>query len=80
MPKIDWETFSSPENIDRLFLDSFTNFELEHLINEPTHKRGNLLDLLLTDKSPFISGINVSGTILTCKSDHFCITFNIKSK
>ena len=80
MPKIDWETFSSPENIDRLFLDSFTNFELEQLINEPTHIRGNLLDLLLTDKSPFISGVNVSDTILPCKSDHYCITFNIKSK
>ena len=80
MPKIDWDNFSSSENIDQLFLDSFTNFELEQLINEPTHIRGNILDLLLTDKSPLISGTNVSETILPCKADHYCITFNIKSK
>ena len=34
MSKIDWDSFSSSENIDRLFLDSFTNYELEKLINE----------------------------------------------
>ena len=50
MPKIDWENFSSTENIDRLFLDSLTNLEHEQLINVPTHTRVNLLDLLLTDK------------------------------
>ena len=33
MPKIDWENYSSTENIDRLFLDSLTNLELEQLIN-----------------------------------------------
>ena len=27
-----------------------------------------------------ISGVNVSDTTLLCKSDHYCITFNIKSK
>ena len=29
MPKIDWENFSSTEGIDKLFLDAFSNFELE---------------------------------------------------
>ena len=80
MPKIDWDNFSSSENIDQLFLDSFSNFELEQLIKEPTHKYGNLLDLVLTDKSALISDINVSDLNKPCKSDHFCISFGLKSK
>ena len=40
---------------------------------------GNILDLLLTDKSPLVSGINVSDAILPCNSDHYCIKCNIKS-
>ena len=80
LPKVNWESYSSTEGTDQLFLETFSNFELEQLINEPTHIRGNLLDLLLTDKSSLISGITVSDTILPCKSDHFCLTFCIKSK
>ena len=80
MPKIDWENYSSTENIDRLFLDSFTNLELEQLINVPTHTRGNILDLLLTDKPVLISDLAVSDKNLPCKSDHFSVSFNINSK
>ena len=36
MPKIYWENFSSPEGIDQLFLDLFSNFEIEQLNNSPT--------------------------------------------
>ena len=79
MPKIDWELFSSTESIDQLFLDSFSNFELEQLINTPTHKHGNILDLLLTDKSALISDISVSDINMPCKSDHYSISFTIKS-
>ena len=80
MPKIDWENFSSTEGIDKLFLDSFSNFELEQLIISPTHKRGNILDLLLTDKSNLISDIVVSDNNLPCKSDHYLISFCLNSK
>ena len=80
MPKIDWENYSSTENIDRLFLDSLTNLELEQLINVPTHTRGNILDLLLTDMPVLISDLAVSDKNLPCKSDHFSVSFNIDSK
>ena len=79
-PKINWYAYSSPESIDQLFLDTFSNLELDQLINEPTHIHGNTLDLLLTDKYSLISGINVSDSILPCESDHFCLSFCIKSK
>ena len=79
-PKINWEDYSSPDSVDQLFLDTFSNLELEQLINVPTHSRGNILDLLLTDKPSFISGIKISDISLPCKSDHFCVSFQIKCK
>ena len=82
MPKIDWEIFSSTENIDRLFLDSLTNLELEQLINvPPIHvDRGNILDIILTDKPALISDFTVSDKNLPCKFDHFSVSFNINSE
>ena len=51
-----------------MFLDTFSNFELQQLILEPTHKFGNIIDILLTDKSYFIVDIKVSDSFLSCKS------------
>ena len=51
-----------------MFLDTFSNFELQQLILEPRHKFGNIIDILLTDKSYFIVDIKVSDSFLPCKS------------
>ena len=77
MPKINWETFSSTESTDQLFLDSFSDFEFEQLVNSSTHRLGKILDLVLTDKSGLISDVNVNEDNLPCKSDHFSVCFNI---
>ena len=34
---VDWEEFSSPNNIEQLFLDLFNNFELEQIVKTSTH-------------------------------------------
>ncbi len=80
MPHINWEDFSSTEAVDQLFLDSFSNLGLEQLVNDPTHTKGNILDLLLTDRPQLVSDLNVSDSNLPCKSDHFAVSFIIKSK
>ncbi len=80
MPNIDWDSYSSNDNVDQLFLDSFSNLGFEQLVNSPTHVKGNILDLVLTDKPQLIGDIKVSSSNLPCKSDHYSITFTIKSK
>ena len=77
MSKTVWDSYSSTDNIEQLFLDSFVNFGLDQLINVPTHKHGNTLDLVLTDKPALISNKFVSEEKMPCKSDHFCVSFNI---
>ena len=80
MPSVDWDNFSSTDNTEQLFLDTFSNLELDQLVSVPTHTKGNTLDLLLTDKPALISDVSVSGSDLPCKSDHFCLNFRLKSK
>ncbi len=79
-PRINWEEFSSTEVVDRLFLDTFSNFGIQQLVNSPTHYKGNILDLVLTDKPQLIFDLNVLNSNLPCKSDHYSVSFKIRSR
>ena len=48
------------------------------MIQSPTHIKGNILDLLLTDNSSFIDNVKVNNDWNLCKSDHYPITFHVK--
>ena len=77
LPSVDWDTHHSNVAIERSFLDLFHNLGMDQIINEPTHKLGNTLDLILTDDPRLISGVNVNSGWNLCKSDHFPITFHV---
>ena len=80
LPGIDWQNYCSSNPVEQLFLDTFSNFGIEQLITIPTHTGGNILDLVLTDKPDLISNIQVSEHNTPCKSDHFAVSFTLKSK
>ena len=58
----------------------FSDLGLTQLVNEPTHKDGNILDYVLSSKPANISNVVVDSNNLVCDSDHHLITFNIMSK
>ena len=65
--------------IELLFTDSFKEFGLDQVITSPTHIKGRTLDLLLTNHINLIHNLQVSESTLICKSDHYPITFEIKT-
>ena len=73
LPSVNWEEYSSTVPAERLFLDTFSNYGIEQLVNVPTHIKGNILDLVLTDKPQLLFDINVLDSNLPCKSDHFSV-------
>ena len=77
LSKTDWDSYSSSDSTEQAFLDSFANFGLAQLINVPTHKLGNTLDLVLTDKPGLISDVLISDFKKPCQSDHFCVSFSL---
>ena len=54
----------------------FNDLGLDCLVNSPTHRDGNILDLLLTNHPGIIKDVNIEPDII-CKSDHYCISFSL---
>ena len=74
---VSWTNMNSPVPIEQTFVDSFNELGLKQIISEPTHLKGNILDVLLTNYDSAISNLSILEHDSVCKSDHFPIHFNI---
>ena len=79
LPHANWPNSSSTIPLEQAFIDSFSNLSLSQLVTSPTHRSGNILDVLLSNHEPSIVNLQVQDTHSICKSDHFPLTFSIKS-
>ena len=79
LPHADWTSTSSHISLEQSFIDSFNDLALSQMISSPTHKSGNILDILLSNHDSSIHNIEVCDPNLLCKSDHFPISFSIKT-
>jgi len=78
LSKVSWFTMSSSSLVEQAFVDSFNQLGLKQVISNPTHLKGNLLDILLTNFDSAINNLAVKDQDSVCKSDHFPVTFDIK--
>ena len=76
---VNWETNSSINNVEQLFLEEFFKLGFQ-CINTPTHTKGKILDVLLTNSENLINNIQVLSNCEVCKSDHYAITFDLSLK
>ena len=78
MPDINWSTLTGCSVISNNFCEFIFQFNLIQVVNTPTHKLGNTLDLILTDNTENIVNLTVHPLEYQCiPSDHHLITFNI---
>ena len=70
LPGIDWEEEQSKDSKGRELLDIATEGGMQQLVNFPTHTKGNILDLVLTNCSDRVLEVSDAGRL--GKSDH-CI-------
>ena len=83
LSSVEWplsENNNSARGIDLKFLDSFHELGLKQLINCPTHNKGKVLDLLLTNNSSLVKNTKVLDNEVLCKSDHYPISFSVACK
>ena len=59
LPDVNWLTMSSSSELSPTFCDFVCDLGLVQLVNEPTHKKGNILDLILTNVPSYISNVAV---------------------
>ena len=75
----DWDLPVSSSSIHEEYIHLFNTLGIKSLVNEPTHKDGGILDLLLTSSEHLFSNVSViEGGLL--KSDHFTIQCQLAIK
>ncbi|MCP4459074.1 MAG: hypothetical protein GY816_13780, partial [Cytophagales bacterium] len=78
LPGIDWDRVLSLNPVEQLFLDTLSDMSLCQVINEPTHIKGNVLDLICSDRPEHISEIIVDSKHGLSGSDHYAISFKLE--
>ena len=80
LPKVSWESgySSAPPSCPKVIrdmadeLNTFCNeFYLKQTVSKPTHKDGNILDLVFTNNMNLISNININETLLSISHHKF---------
>ena len=75
-----WPNLCSNVEIEQCFIDSFSELGLIQCITSPTHSKGNVLDLLLTNSDSSVQGLAVLDKDSVCKSDHFPVTLKLNNR
>ena len=76
LPDIDWDILTGHSLVSNQFCDLVFHTNLCQLISTPTHIRGNILDLLLTNLDDRISNLQIHLDSYL-KSDHNNVTFSV---
>ena len=72
-----WDTAYADSPVESAFVDSFIDLGLTQCVNQPTHRRGNLLDIVLTNAESSVRNLKILDENSVCRSDHFPLEFNI---
>ena len=77
LPDICWSSLSGQCPRSNLLCDFVFESNLTQLVNFPTHIKGNILDLLLTNNEDLINNLTVVKDDLCLSSDHYKICFQV---
>ena len=80
LPDIHWDTLSASSTVSKTFCDFVFDNTLIQLVDQPTHTRGNILDLILTSSTECIANLTIDTASNWSTSDHYGITFEILSQ
>ncbi|XP_018497187.1 uncharacterized protein LOC108865037 [Galendromus occidentalis] len=82
LPLIDWISFTCPASSDsstrsreELFRDFVSFYGLSQVVSAPTHRSGNIIDLVLTNDEDILGDIAVLPAPI--KSDHYLLSFKL---
>ena len=80
LSSVSWNDNISNIGLENKFVDLFNDLGLTQIIDKPTHEKGKVLDLLLTNVPGLVNNWNVLSKNAVCSSDHYAITFDLRTK
>ena len=72
-----WPEGESTVEVEKGFLGLFSDLGLTQVIDSPTHEKGKILDLLLTNVPSLVNDVTILNQNEVCSSDHFGVTFSL---
>ena len=75
MPDTNWSSFSASSSSSSCLVDQICAKNFIQLITQPTHRCGNILDLVLSNSPSRISNVSVDSIICASQSDHHLTAF-----
>ena len=76
---VNWHTNSSNNNLQSSYVNLFADIGVSQLILEPTHRSGNILDILLSDIPDLVNDITVHHPGCFTNCDHSPLTFGLRT-
>ena len=81
LDSVKWDDISTSNDLHRKFINMLEENCLTQILSSPTHYRGNLIDLLLSDALSIIKKIRIADHNEYIKYDHlYAVRFNIDVK
>ena len=78
LPEINWSESQSATELGQGFIDLFNDLGLTQIIQQATHEKGKILDLLFSNLVAAVGDVVVMEKNELCSSDHFGIKFFMK--
>ena len=80
-PDIIWSSLSADSDFSNKVCDLIFQYNLNQIVEDSTHIRGNILDVVITNIDESITNLLIQETNnLPIKSDHYLITFEIQKE
>ena len=79
LPHINWSDGTGVSTIDNTFLNGFAENGMVQCLHSSTHNKGSILDILLSKSEDHVCNLKVLNDKAYCYSDHYPITFDIKT-
>ena len=78
LPDICWASLIGQSPVSNSFCDFVYEHNLSQLVDCPTHVKGNILDLVLTNSANMVSNLLVTEPHPLIPTDHHIVSFNIQ--
>ena len=75
-PDIDWPTLHGVSPVSSLLCDFVFDYNISQVVDSPTHVKGNVLDLVLTNSAERLDSLTIYSDKFQY-SDHFLIKFSV---
>ena len=75
LPDIDWSSLLGTSSLSNYFCEFVFDSNLTQHVTEPTHVKGNILDLVLTSPCISLDQLSVNSSSVAILSDHFLVYF-----